>query len=181
MDDVLTAFGAASYNAQVLERKLVILLSTLFAARNLPAADMAFDRGMDRFGVSTFGELIRKLCQVLKVSASLEKQLRDALDARNYLAHRFFWEHAEDELSETSRARMVSGLSGLSEQFYELAGRLESLTATFSHTYLSEIVREKGLPPELADAIDLFFKQEAARELALMRRNAEERDEPQDS
>jgi hypothetical protein len=181
MEDVLTGFGAASYNAQVLERKLVILLSSLFAARNLPAAERAFDRAMDRFQASTLGEVIGKLCQVLKMPADLEKRLRDALDSRNYLAHRFSWEHAEDELAESGRAKMISELSALSTQLYELAGEVEALNEAFAHALLSRVVRQQGFPPELADSIDRLYKQSAARELALMRQNAEKRDEPQDN
>jgi hypothetical protein len=160
--DVLTGFGAASYNAQVLERKLVILLSSLFAARNFPAADRAFDRTMDRFEANTLGELIGKLCQLLERPVSLENRLRDALDARNYLAHRFFWEHAEDELSEAGRAKMISELSALSTQLYELSGKLETLNDAFMRALLSRVARQKGLPLELAASIDRLYKQSAA-------------------
>jgi hypothetical protein len=178
MEEVLVGFGSASYNAQGLERKLVILVASVFTARNLPVADGDFDNAMERFTVSTLGVLIRKLCEVLKLPASLEDRLRDALSTRNYLVHRFFWKHAEDELSSAGRRKMLLELSQLSGLLYELTGEVEAMTDAFVCAYLSESVRAQELPPDLADVVYRLYQQSIASEFTLMQQIAEEGDEP---
>ena len=176
MDDVLHGFGAAAYNAQVMERKLVLLLSALLAARDPPTADRAYDRAMADQEAKTLGQLLKALRQAMSLPEGLETRLNDAQQSRNHLIHDFFWVHAEDELSSAGRSTMFDKLGEISARFYELAGEIDAVTKAFMRVFVGGVVGERGLPDSLADAIDRLRQNTECAELDLMHQWAKRRD-----
>ena len=176
MDDVLHAFGAAAYNAQVMERKLIILLSAIVAARDPRTANRTYDRAFGNFDAKTLGPVIKALGQAIELPEGLDARLKRALRFRNMLIHDFFWNHAEDELSEAGRSTMLRELAEISTSFYELAGETEAVTKAFMSAFTSAVVSVRGLPQPLAEAIDSVFSDAERGELNLMRERAKWRD-----
>jgi hypothetical protein len=112
--------------AQVCERKIMVLVSFVSAFQIRTAS--AFDDEFERFDTQTLGQLLKSLRQVMKIDSATEETLKTALDKRNYLMHRFFWEHAENLLSGTGRSRMLSELSEHACFFSDLALHLDLMT-----------------------------------------------------
>lgn len=65
----------------------------------------------------TAGTLRRRLLQDGLVDAAMVEGWAEVLKSRNYLAHEFFWEHAEDFFTMKGRQRMVDALDAMAEQF----------------------------------------------------------------
>jgi len=133
-------FGLAMYNAQVLEHGIV---NAMVVAR-MPERDKITRSGIDAFMNrqfdSTLGQLVRELQRYVEVPNDLEESLRKALSRRNWLAHDYFRERAEDFVTDAGCHRMIEEL-GVAQRLFQ--GVDEKLTG------LVRPIREKfGLTDE---------------------------------
>jgi hypothetical protein len=95
---------------------------------------------MERHFETTLGRMIRSLKNVTPVPPELETILGDALKRRNFLAHDYFRERAEQFMSFEGREDMISELKKAQTLFEEADAML---------TEVSRPVREKfGLSDE---------------------------------
>lgn len=114
---VYAHFGLAMYLAQVLEHGLVNTLMFLDllpsrAGKPVPRKqwEAEFDSFMQRHFETTLGRMIRALQDVAPVPPQLEAVLTEALKKRNFLAHHYFRERAEQFMSYEGREEMISEL-----------------------------------------------------------------------
>lgn len=175
MDDVLHGFGVAAYNAQVMERKVIILLSTIFAAKDPDSAHRAYDCAIETNAVKTLGRLVQALGREIDLPDGLDERLQQALKSRNRLIHDFFCDHAEDELSADGRSTILQELAEMSASFFDLAGEIEIVTTLFVSKFTGEVLRVRGLPDSLATSVDSLLA-DTERELDVMRQRARWRD-----
>ena len=108
--EVYAFYGLASYTAQVAERELIQLALLLRLRRIQGATQATYDREYEAIAQQTFGQILKELSEDQVLEDDLRSLLRRALRERNRLTHRFFWEFAEEFLSQEGRLRMIRTL-----------------------------------------------------------------------
>jgi hypothetical protein len=152
---VFRDFGHAAFTAQMLEASIVqILLAVNFRdfMNGRVGKEFDIDAAMER---KTLGQLIQVLGRDKLIDTGLTEILRDALDARNELIHRFFITNGEF-VTEQGRSQMAKRLS-------ELRFRIGRAQVVFSQ------IREKsyesffGITKERAETL---YQEHVAKQLA---------------
>lgn len=122
--DVYAFFGLAMFYAQVIEEAL----GALITLSQYPLTNTQADQIMDRLDACTLGTLLRELRKHLSFEAGLETTFQRALERRNYLAHRFFRDHAVNFMTGSGRLRMIDELTDATECFQELNAHMSGIT-----------------------------------------------------
>lgn len=150
--EVFAWYGAAAHNAQCLEIELanVLLISTRY---NVPGITKEVLNQVDGFlSEKTMGNLISILKTKTKLRGNLPGRLQAALKKRNYLMHRFFFEHAKDWATRESREKMLEELKALAHDFHEVDLLLQTVTRLFFKMLgVSEEELEKLISRELRE------------------------------
>ena len=116
LDEVYRKFGEASEAAQLLETELgTLLLKSKFTDAGLvesPDPTTATEIYW-RVSKQTLGALIRNLGTTVDGIDETGRQLADALDSRNRLAHTFYLEHNNRRNSDSGRDAMLRDLESI--------------------------------------------------------------------
>jgi len=125
--DTYAYFGLAVYMAQVLEHGLVnaMLIASIAGGKKLSSADI--DAFMDKKFELTLGRLIRDLRAHITVDDSLAQLLALALEKRNWLAHAYFRERANEIMTEYGRLAMMVELQTARDSFKAADDKLEEI------------------------------------------------------
>ena len=125
-------FGLAIYHAQVLEYGLVnalVFLDHIPNKRRLATSPEQWAASVDSFMEKKFeftlGRVIRELEAVTEVDPGLQDLLSKALKRRNWLAHGYFKDRAEDFLTVGGRAKMLTELEESQELLISADAALE--------------------------------------------------------
>jgi hypothetical protein len=131
---VYAHFGLAMYLAQVLEHGLansMLIFELVPVAGKLATPDTWSDK-VDLFYETQFrrtlGQLIQRLKAVTEVPGGLEESLARALEKRNWLAHHYFRERAEECMSTQGRERMIAELEEAQSAFSDADAALEKVS-----------------------------------------------------
>ena len=116
--EVYARFGLAMYQAQCLERQLAMILATKYGPDPTRISRKEFKSVFDDLFSKSLGQLVRKITKLSALSEDEEKRLKEALETRNWLAHRYFWERAVDILSVPGRASMIDELRAAAHQLH---------------------------------------------------------------
>lgn len=155
--EVFSFFGLCMYNVQVFERGIINLTVGL-RVKNLTRLNPSdIDHMFDEEGVKILGQLIADLRRRITVSADLEESLIKARNDRNYIAHRYFYHHSNNFLSDSGRSEMISELRDLIDNFQSIDINMDRKT----HQLWEEI----GITEEMVET-----------ELTKMKREANKRD-----
>jgi len=155
--DVYAHAGLALYRAQCVEQSIVQLLIFFdFFHRNVSTytSQSDWEANLDTYDEAlskkTMGQLIKNLMALGAIDKSIEASLGDALSKRNYLAHRFFVDHALNFVSANGRDHMISELEAITEYFNNVEAVLNPITEKLCEKY--------GLTPEklYEIALELF-------------------------
>lgn len=133
--EVYTKYGVAMYFAQCFETGLVNLLVVLKLKDRdkITRADIdAFMRGNYK---KTLGQLISLLKREMEISEGLENDLKELLEIRNYLAHRYFRVKAVDFMKRNGCQHMVSELECFVSKFKSIDMKIESITFAIAQKY----------------------------------------------
>lgn len=128
-DQVLALFGEAMLAAQQLEEALVGLLGVRREIAVLTRDDFGqsiedneeIERIWERLFRRTAGALVKEL----KLSGDLGRDVEDAVQARNLLAHHYLRDHAVDLDRESMRSAMAGRLRMAVERFRATAAAIE--------------------------------------------------------
>lgn len=127
--DVYAHYGLAMYLAQCLEHGIVLALvyaKLLHQVRSearsagsfsVPEFERRFDIFMDDHFELTMGGLISRLRTSSKLANTLYTDLAKAKELRNFLAHNYFRERAEEFLSKVGRISMLEELQDAQRLF----------------------------------------------------------------
>jgi hypothetical protein len=125
--DTYAHFGLAIFKAQVLEHGIV---NAMVVAR-MPDRDRIsrrdIDAFMDRQFDNTLGQLLRELKKYTAVPDDVSQVLAGALSTRNWLAHDYFRERAEDFVTDAGCHRMIAELEAAQQVFDQADQRLSVL------------------------------------------------------
>lgn len=130
---VFAVFGLAAYQAQVLERGLANVLTVANTQATGGNRD-SFDSSLQEHLKVTMGRLVTLLSPHVIDDEGLLARLREALDERNRLAHRFFREHEINFGSFTGREEMLTDLHGMIELFEAVDASIQPVIDRFLAT-----------------------------------------------
>jgi hypothetical protein len=115
--------------------------------------ELDFDKFDGEMSLKTMGRLVKYLTGLDAISSEIEEKLQSALLKRNWLAHRFFVDHAISFVSRAGREKMISELQECYEQFNEVETILEPITISLMNKYgLTEEALEKAKSEIFAEA-----------------------------
>jgi hypothetical protein len=133
VEDVYHDAGRALEAACLLETELGTCLLALDALETgsfaNPDAD-AYLRLCEAIDSNTLGRSIRAIKNKLSITENLDSVFQDALEARNFLAHRFFPHHGMNVHDPDGRDEMVAHIDKLHDAIwraYTIAGNWSSL------------------------------------------------------
>lgn len=127
---VYTYYGLAAWWAQLLELRMLDLISAIRLAEGGGIDDVNYRAAFKNLERQTLGMLLRKCREAewVAISEDDERVLAQALEKRNYLIHRFFSVHDEELLDDEQK--LVSELR-------ELSALLASAQQTAEDLYLA--------------------------------------------
>lgn len=130
---VYAHFGLAIYLAQCFEHGIVNALAILdliptrrSLVHSLEEWAVSVDEFMDRHFEHTLGQMIRDLKRAASVPAELEAKLAEALKRRNWLAHDYFRERAENFMTIEGKNEMIAELESAQNLFRDADQQLEA-------------------------------------------------------
>lgn len=162
--EMYARFGLAYYQSACLHRGLCIA----FAWDGLPSREMItaprVEERMAKAFSPTLGDVVGRLEDALPVE--LGGKIRAAVDARNFLAHHFWFERAHLMFSVSDVGQLISELDG----YVELFGRLDAevsewLEPTRQQLGLTDEVIQQSLERTLAGEAEPFPSKQVVREL----------------
>lgn len=133
--EVYAKYGLAMYFAQCLETGIINLLVALKLKDRGKITRTDIDLFMEENYQKTLGILISSLKQEMKISEDLENDLKELLDIRNYLAHRYFRIKAFDFMNKNGRQHMISELDYFISKLESLDKKIESITGAILSKY----------------------------------------------
>jgi len=139
-------YGLAVYIAQVLERSAINLAFAISLPEvNLATRELAEELNR-KFEKKTLGNLLHFCRDFADIDGDLEAKLFDALATRNRLVHSYFWERAEDFLSQTGQLQMKEELQVIIGQLEQADELLEGLYFPLLEKYgITEEYVQQGL------------------------------------
>jgi hypothetical protein len=168
-DDVIremyARFGLAYYQSECLHRELCIVL----AMSGLPSRELITrPRVEERLGQAfslTLGDVVAKLDGVLPVE--LAGDIREAVDARNFLAHHFWFERAHLMFTTANVRQLIVELDGYGEIFDRLDTRVSQWSEpTHARLGLTDEGLEQSLNRILAGELEEpLLDRQAVKEL----------------
>ena len=140
--EVYARFGLAVYYGQVLEHGLVnaMVILRLIPHRQAVAHDheqwsAAVDEFMDHHFQTTLGRMIKAFREVSDVPPDLEDLLSRVLEKRNWLAHHYFRERADEFVTDAGRLRMIEELEIVRQLFADADRTLDSFVRPVRERY----------------------------------------------
>jgi hypothetical protein len=123
--EVFARFGVAMYYAQCLEHQLGLMLASMYNRQFLEVPPENRDALYDTELAKTLGRMVKDLKNAIDISPTLQDRLNNAVEIRNWLAHRYFYERSREILSLRGREQMISELQ-------EQADFLQALDTEFT-------------------------------------------------
>lgn len=133
--EVYAKYGLAMYFAQCLETGLVNLLVALKLKDRDKITLSDIDSLIEINYEKTLGKLISSLKQAMKTSEDLETDLKELLDIRNYLAHRYFRVKAIGFIKKDGRQRMLSELESIISKLENGDKKLDLIDSVICEQY----------------------------------------------
>ena len=88
-------FGAAMFQCQALERRLALMLALIESPGAEQGSREELQDLLDKLHRQTLGTLIERYRKSEMIPEGYEPRLREALELRNLLAHRYFADNVE--------------------------------------------------------------------------------------
>lgn len=123
--ELFARFGRAYYFANVLDRGLCDLYSLSRIPDPGPVTRLRVEEHLRDAFKMTLGQVVRSLEPSL--SPALVKQLDEAIERRNYLAHHFWYERAHLMQSADGVEEMIAELDAFTELFEAADGEIDKL------------------------------------------------------
>jgi len=140
---ITNVLGLAILDSQRMEYTIGFMM--LLVNNELNFTDREHDEKIDDYMLNlskkTLGTLIRQLKTLIKVSDGFSERLEEALDARNYLTHRFFNHQGENLLTVKGRKEALDLVKEKRELLYQCN--------FFLDPFVQELMKLRGFTPEI--------------------------------
>ena len=140
--DVYASFGLAYYFSEVLHRQLCHIVAMV----GLPAKHLVtrprIEERLERAYTLTLGDVITELRD--HVPASLKKELEEAKEARNYLAHRFWFEQIHLTATVEGIGELITMLDKHGRQYVDAGEK--------AHAWFQGLRPDLDIPGEVLEA-----------------------------
>ncbi len=123
--EVYAFYGLTMYHIQCLERTLAMLATTVYNPNADHITKLQFDSILEGNFKKTLGRLISTVKKSVDLSDDFEKKLSDALEKRNFIAHRYFFARAMKFGHIRGQKEMIAELSRLSVYFQNVDNELD--------------------------------------------------------
>lgn len=120
--EVFATYGLAMYQAQCLEKQLVVVLSGPYSPTPDKLTRGRIDDLMDTNLEQTFGALAKEVKSRTTLPTDTDEKLDRAVEDRNWLAHHYWWDRASEFNTFSGRKKMLTELTELAAFFDELDG-----------------------------------------------------------
>lgn len=166
--ETFARFGRAIYMANVVEVGLaqtLMQIEFLTPAREKFIAEKgkdfdqaAFDADFTAFMAKQFsktmGQLKQRVAEVSNFDEALRKRIIDATERRNFLAHHYWRESAEQFMTEDGRAKMIEELTKDAEVFEQLDKDIRSATKPVRERLgIKEALLNEGVEEQLGQLL----------------------------
>ncbi len=148
--ETFARFGLAVFHAQCVEREIGVLLATTLNPEFLRTSPEDRDRFFDSEFAKTLGRLVAGMREKTALAPEIESRLSRAVELRNWLAHRYFWERAGSILTWDGRERMVAELQETADflgavdaELTAVSGRWLELLGVSREVFESEVEKYK--------------------------------------
>lgn len=149
--EMFAMYGVAVYYAQTLEHGMVNVLSWGEAVESgRPTRELIEANTVENFE-HTMGRLLKRLRPLIAKDSHLTEQLQQALETRNYLAHGFFRNHAENVMTVPGRELMMAELYEATDAFKATDAALQPVMDTYLTTLGITQERVQELLQEMLD------------------------------
>ncbi len=115
------------------ERGLAILLSTAWTSNPDKMTSSDYNQLLNSNFSKTFGVLAKLIDGNPEIDQKIIEEIKQALNLRNFLAHRFFWERAGEMEIPQGRIKMINELNNYTSFFDELSLKLLELSISWSN------------------------------------------------
>ena len=140
---ITNVLGLAILDSQRLEYTIAFMM--LLVNNNLNFTNREHDEKIDDYMLNlskkTLGTLIGQLKKLINLSDGFSERLEEALDARNYLAHRFFNHQGENLLTVKGRKEALRLVKEKRELLYQCN--------FFLDPYVQVLMKLRGFTPEM--------------------------------
>jgi hypothetical protein len=127
--EVYASYGLAMYHAQVLETEAWNAWSFIVARADPSVVTRwRFEEIQEEGAAMTLGQVVTRLNQSTEVPPALREMLTEAVNKRNWLAHRYFWDRCVEIIDVSGRDSMIEELDELDAWFQELDRQLSAVT-----------------------------------------------------
>ena len=150
--ELFAFFGLAYYQASLLERGTLNLAAAILVKEEKEITSNTIDRVNNRLQKKTLGQIIGLVKSKLAFNSRFDDDLANALQYRNYLAHDFYFDHAEDLLSDTGRILMIDELKSILEHLQSVDVRMDELwISAYESLGISREVIEREMQRNVID------------------------------
>jgi hypothetical protein len=126
---LVSAYGLALFQAAAVEFSLVSLLAVAELSPGNPSSAAAAQAMAYSSSKLTFGQLLKEVRRA-GLAPGIDAQLGEAVEGRNWLAHRFYPEAARQTASPRERPVLIATLRRLSGLFSSLDAQLQGILNT---------------------------------------------------
>ena len=173
--DVYAQYGLAMYLAQCLEHGIVL---GLIYAKLLPdelgmprtagpdsirAFEKRFDVFMDEHFEMTMGALFSRLQKTATLPSTFDVEFTKARKLRNFLAHSYFRERAEDFISKAGRTAMLAELEEAQKLFARIDDELTAAARSLARAAGLELTKQEH---RVAEYLATAYARASARDAA---------------
>lgn len=105
--EIYAFYGLTMYTAQVFEKGLLNLVVVCKMLAKQGATRQCFSNLFEAFERKTLGQLLYVARSQVHFDESVEEKLHTALKRRNFLAHQYFWDNAQEMMSNAGRLELM--------------------------------------------------------------------------
>ena len=117
---VFAQFGQAAYEAQCLEKQMVIVLSYMSSPDPEKKSILRIDELVDTNLDQTLGSLAKEIKNNIPLPVDVLNDLERAVRGRNWLSHDYWWDRASEFTRFQDRQMMIAELTELTDLFVAL-------------------------------------------------------------
>lgn len=155
-NEMLAAFGMAFFMANALEQDIInVMVLVWMTTQDHPPSSKEIGDVLDRHSRKTMGILLSDLKKLIGVEEALKDSLEEALDIRNWLAHRFFYDRGVEICTAPGKKVVTAELQSKASTLQHTRGKMLSIVQSLrDKTGITDDMLEQYHNELVSDYID---------------------------